>query len=70
MRNPSQSLREREKSFVGYFGAMGGISSNGASGGTVNRPGRAAHDSQVQVRSYHHLFTEMNDFFEISATMD
>ncbi|PAV72782.1 hypothetical protein WR25_15289 [Diploscapter pachys] len=49
MRNPSQSLREREKSFVGYFGAMGGVSSNGASGGTVNRPGRAAHDSQVQV---------------------
>ncbi|CAJ0953463.1 unnamed protein product, partial [Mesorhabditis belari] len=40
--------REREKSFVGYFG--GGIGSSGMGGGTVNRPGRTQDPlSQVQV---------------------
>uniref|UniRef100_A0A1I7X5W2 Uncharacterized protein n=1 Tax=Heterorhabditis bacteriophora TaxID=37862 RepID=A0A1I7X5W2_HETBA len=40
------SAREREKSFVGFFGA--GMGSMG--GGTVNRPGRAQDTSQVQVK--------------------
>ncbi|CAD6189198.1 unnamed protein product [Caenorhabditis auriculariae] len=38
------SARDREKSFVGYFGAV-----NQASGGTVNRPGRPQDTNQVQV---------------------
>uniref|UniRef100_A0A915A6H1 non-specific serine/threonine protein kinase n=1 Tax=Parascaris univalens TaxID=6257 RepID=A0A915A6H1_PARUN len=37
------AARDREKSFVGYFGAGMGSS------GTVNRPGRAQDTSQVQV---------------------
>ncbi|CAI2356357.1 unnamed protein product [Caenorhabditis sp. 36 PRJEB53466] len=40
----SFSNRDREKSFVGYFG--GGA---GAGGGTVNRPGRPQDVNQVQV---------------------
>ncbi|CCG58607.1 Protein CBR-MIG-15, isoform b [Caenorhabditis briggsae] len=40
----SFSSRDREKSFVGYFG--GGA---GAGGGTVNRPGRPQDVNQVQV---------------------
>ncbi|CAB3399969.1 unnamed protein product [Caenorhabditis bovis] len=39
------SSRDREKSFVGYFG--GGAA--GAGGGTVNRPGRPQDTNQVQV---------------------
>lgn len=42
------SARDREKSFVGFFGAAGASVLSG-SGGTVNRPGRAQDTSQVQV---------------------
>lgn len=36
------AVRDREKSFVGYFGL--GLSA----GGTVNRPGRAQDTNQVE----------------------
>lgn len=40
------AARDREKSFVAYFGA--GI----ASAGTVNRPGRAQDTNQVSIYQY------------------
>uniref|UniRef100_A0A915EJ97 non-specific serine/threonine protein kinase n=1 Tax=Ditylenchus dipsaci TaxID=166011 RepID=A0A915EJ97_9BILA len=48
------SHREREKSFVGYFGPGVGASNNGQlpcvnSTGTINRPGRLPDPNQVQV---------------------
>jgi serine/threonine protein kinase len=42
--------REREKSFVAYFGAGIGLNNNNStSTGTINRPGRKVDDNQVQV---------------------
>uniref|UniRef100_A0AC34G112 CNH domain-containing protein n=1 Tax=Panagrolaimus sp. ES5 TaxID=591445 RepID=A0AC34G112_9BILA len=42
--------REREKSFVAYFGAGIGLNNNNSSStGTINRPGRKIDDNQVQV---------------------
>ena len=42
--------RDREKSFVGYFGAGIGLNNNSTSTGTINRPGRKMDDNnQIQV---------------------
>ncbi|KAH7728303.1 CRE-MIG-15 protein [Aphelenchoides avenae] len=42
-------LRDREKSFVAYFGAGVNSSGNSTSTGTINRPGRLPDANQVQV---------------------
>ncbi|TKR81037.1 hypothetical protein L596_014981 [Steinernema carpocapsae] len=41
--------RDREKSFVGYFGAGMPLTTTSSGGGTVNRPGRAIDANQVSV---------------------
>jgi serine/threonine protein kinase len=46
---PPLGLRDREKSFVAYFGAGVNVGNNSSSTGTINRPGRIPDGNQVQV---------------------